>query len=499
MARKTSSRPRTRKAGASAEGTAAPSGDETLPGAAEAAETPAAAEPQPAVKPRSRSRAKAADTPSEEKDYLGDPEPETPPPAAPASDGADPEMVATGTTPQDAPVADPEPALIEPDAAPTEEREAAVPDPDADAEPESLLSPPATEFAPGTPNPPPAEAPATPPVAPPVPPAARASGGAMSLVLGGVVAAILGALAVLIVLPQGWRGAPTPDGALASRVQALEARTAPDLAPLEARIATLESAAPADTGALADRLAALESRPVPELAPLEARIAALESAPAPAADTEAALAALTARLDAQQAETDARIAAAVDSAMAEATAALTARASGLDAREEDVAAAQQRIAERAALAELVAAAESGDPVPGALATLPEAPAALAPMAEGLPTLAALQSAFAPAARAALAAVPVPADASLTDRLADFLRAQTGARSLAPREGDDTDAVLSRAEAVLRTGNLSGALGELDALTGDPAAAMADWRARAETRLAALAALADLQAHMNHGE
>ena len=41
--------------------------------------------------------------------------------------------------------------------------------------------------------------------------------------------------------------------------------------------------------------------------------------------------------------------------------------------------------------------------------------------------------------------------------------------------------------------------ELDALDGDPAAAMAAWRAEAETRLAALAALADLQAQMDHGE
>jgi len=75
---------------------------------------------------------------------------------------------------------------------------------------------------------------------------------------------------------------------------------------------------------------------------------------------------------------------------------------------------------------------------------------------------------------------------------NFLRSQTGARSLAPRDGDDTDAVLSRAEAALRQGDLATTLTELDALTGDPAAAMAAWRAQAETRMAALAALTVLQ-------
>ena len=120
-------------------------------------------------------------------------------------------------------------------------------------------------------------------------------------------------------------------------------------------------------------------------------------------------------------------------------------------------------AARAALAELIAAAESGEPAAEALSRLPEAPEALAPLAEGIAPLPILQAEFAPAARAALAARPIAPDASLGERVTAFFSSQTGARSLAPREGNDVDAVLSRAEAQLRAGDLTGTLAELDLL------------------------------------
>jgi hypothetical protein len=82
-----------------------------------------------------------------------------------------------------------------------------------------------------------------------------------------------------------------------------------------------------------------------------------------------------------------------------------------------------------------------------------------------------------------------------DRIATFLRNQTGARSLTPRDGMTTDAILSRAEAAVRRADLDAALTELDDLPPAPAAAMADWRAQLETRQAALAALADLAARL----
>mgnify|MGYP002622363047 CR=1 FL=1 len=95
------------------------------------------------------------------------------------------------------------------------------------------------------------------PVAPPPPPPAR-RGSVVPLVLGGVVAAAIGAGAVLALLPQGWQ--PTDTAALEAR---LATRDAPDaaLTPLEERIAALESATPT---------------PQPDLQPLEDRLSALE-------------------------------------------------------------------------------------------------------------------------------------------------------------------------------------------------------------------------------
>ena len=72
-----------------------------------------------------------------------------------------------------------------------------------------------------------------------------------------------------------------------------------------------------------------------------------------------------------------------------------------------------------------------------------------------------------------------------------MRRQLGARSVQPREGSDPDAVLSRAEAAVRDGDLSEALNELDNLPEDVQSAMADWLADARARVAAEAAINDL--------
>ena len=123
----------------------------------------------------------------------------------------------------------------------------------------------------------------------------------------------------------------------------------------------------------------------------------------------------------------------------------------------------------------------------------EIPAVIAENADrGVTSLATLQESFPGAARAALnTAIRSDTGDGALDRLTAFIRVQSGARSLTPREGDDPDAVLSRAEAALRAGDVPGALAEIDALPENGQAAMADWRASAETRVAALAAASDL--------
>jgi hypothetical protein len=83
-----------------------------------------------------------------------------------------------------------------------------------------------------------------------------------------------------------------------------------------------------------------------------------------------------------------------------------------------------------------------------------------------------------------------------DRIGAFLLAQTGARSLEPREGADPDAILSRAEAALEGGDLETVLTEIATLPEAGQAALSDWVALAEQRLAATNALGALAQSLN---
>ena len=125
----------------------------------------------------------------------------------------------------------------------------------------------------------------------------------------------------------------------------------------------------------------------------------------------------------------------------------------------------------------------------------EVPAPLADAAAtGLPSLALLQTAFPDAARQALDdSLRAGMGDSTMDRLGAFLRTQTGARSLTPREGADPDAILSRAEAALKAGDLTSSLAEIATLPEAGQAALATWTGAAQARLAATAALATLSA------
>ena len=117
-------------------------------------------------------------------------------------------------------------------------------------------------------------------------------------------------------------------------------------------------------------------------------------------------------------------------------------------------------------------------------------------ATGLPSVTQLRETFPAAARAALeSALRANMGESWTDRVSSFLRSQTGLRSLTPRQGDDPDAILSRAEAALATGDVAAALTELETLPDSAKPPLADWTAQARIRTegaAALAAMAGAQ-------
>jgi len=156
---------------------------------------------------------------------------------------------------------------------------------------------------------------------------------------------------------------------------------------------------------------------------------------------------------------------------------------------------------RAALADITVAVDNGAPFADALAQLRIASGATIPeglsahAADGVPTLAALIASFPDAARSALAASRMTGDTG-EGGFGAFLKAQLGARSVTPKEGNDPDAVLSRAEAALRSGDLTTTLSELDALPDVAQKEIADWRAGADARASALAAVALLGQDMN---
>ncbi|MBW7057109.1 hypothetical protein KY389_10455 [Paracoccus bogoriensis] len=288
--------------------------------------------------------------------------------------------------------------------------------------------------------------------------------------------------------------APAPEAApvdlpadLAARLDALEqAAGQPDLsARLDALEQALAQQPDAPEGANPQALAALEARLEEQQARLEEQQARLEELAArPAFDTEAATA-LQTRIEQAAAEAEQRLAA----AQAEA-----------DALQQAAAESTRRAEAVAAIAALQAALDEGitpdqarDALTAAGLETPEA------LAAPIPSLAQLQAGFPEAARAALRASLAAASAEGQGNLVtNFLRAQTGARSVTPREGTDPDAILSRADAALQAGRVAEALAEIAALPQPALAApaMAEWRAEAEAHANAQAALSDLSPDQN---
>ena len=248
-----------------------------------------------------------------------------------------------------------------------------------------------------------------------------------------------------------------------------------DLGPFEANIDMLRSSLSAAEARLDDLSGAIDA--------LGPRIVALEERPVVTIPDGAA--AMEAQLQAFRADLDAVTKAARDE-IEEARA----RASQIELEAAEAAAAAAR---QAAIAEIAAALESGAPFSGPAARAGDLPEALAAVADsGIRTLSGLQDDFPDRARAALQATQtVPGDAGAGDRMVAFLRRQTNARSLAPREGDDPDAILSRAEAALSAGDLAAVLAEIETLPEDARAAMGPWIDDAQTRHAAVSSLAEL--------
>lgn len=345
----------------------------------------------------------------------------------------------------------------------------------------------------------------------------RRGPGAFTLVLGGAIAAGLGyGAAYLGYLPGQGVDIDTPLAALSERIEeqtgtlselttrtgAIEAQIAAlpdapepvDLSPLTARIDALDAGIAANSQGLqglTDRVTYLETLPAGsgEGADNSAAIAAA------VAQMQAALQEQSDRLAAQQAEN-----AALSTEIQDIAAAAEARIAAAEAR------AEARVGwatAQAALGQLRIAVATGAPFAGALEdvaagsgiAVPEALRAAA--STGVPTLDDLQSAFPAAARAALPiAIRETAGEGAMDRVTAFLQSQVGGRSLEPQEGNSPDAILSRAEAALQSGDLAAALAEIATLRAPAQEALAAWTADAGQRLAATDAMADFAAALD---
>lgn len=359
-------------------------------------------------------------------------------------------------------------------------------------------------------------------------------GGALWLILGGAIAAAIGFAAARYVIPEGWpielgqreetqaalADLAEADGALSDRLDTMEtdlAAQAETGAETRNAVATVEEALATLQGRLDELDAALAARPqspadsatVDELA---ARVDALEARPAPEAaarelrgeleDFSSEIAALRERQQSLQSRIESEIDQAVEQALATLRERIAEAEAQAEARAEEAAAEARRSAAQTAIARLEAALETGQPFGPALDDLAaadlEVPETLEAHADGLPGLTELQESFPAAARDGLAAAlnATAPDAPVTDRIAGFLRSQLGARSLSPREGDDPDAVLSRAQAAVDAGDLGAAMDELDALPQAGRDAMSEWISATRARLDARAAIAELDARLN---
>ncbi|WP_212733849.1 COG4223 family protein [Sulfitobacter sabulilitoris] len=398
---------------------------------------------------------------------------------APQSQEDTPEPAIADAMPDEAAPKDQADAARNTDDAVSEDKTAPVGEPDAPAEKseaEDAKAVGGNDAGPWTPKPkdePASEHPMPVPVA-----AEQRGGGVLAFLFAGVIVALLGFIAgrsdvIDPYLPAAMQREIPDLSALEAQSQDQAAR----LAALEQSVADAASTVtPQDDSAIDDLSVTIEALDR-AIADASARIDSLEARPVPSvtegdSDANQALRQELAQLQASVAEQRDEISALVETARA------------VEDNTEQMA---QKTLARAALSRVISAVDSGKPYAPALADLSQTgqvdvPQELAGAADtGVPTLNALVERFPDAARAALAAARTAGEGQDESGLAGFLKQQLGARSVTPREGSDTDAILSRAEPALRDGRLSDALAELDALSDPARAAMSDWLSDAHAR------------------
>jgi len=150
----------------------------------------------------------------------------------------------------------------------------------------------------------------------------------------------------------------------------------------------------------------------------------------------------------------------------------------------------EKILARTAMNAIQSAIDAGEPFSDQLnqlkkTKLVEVPKTLTAFAnQGVSTLAMLQSTISDAARNGLA---VARNATQDNGLKGFFERQLAVRSITSREGTDPDAILSRVEAAVQSGNIEAALKEIKTLPLPAQNAMNTWAVKAQARYEVVAA------------
>ncbi|WP_343035872.1 mitofilin family membrane protein [Sulfitobacter maritimus] len=302
------------------------------------------------------------------------------------------------------------------------------------------------------------------------------------MVLGGLIAGGLGyAASEYDVLGNRAQN----EAALQEALDAQQAR----IAELETRVdaPAPEPETPPEVAALTEELTTARQELATlqeQLAGIDSRLTTVEKQPASGGDNEIAVAAFEREMEALR------------NSVAEQRSEIEALLENAQSVEEATAEAAEAARAQTAMSRINTALAAGRPFDAVLAELQAAgvediPEALSAASGGVVTLANLQSRYPDAARAALATARAEVPEGGESGFGSFLKRQLGARSVAPREGTDPDAVLSRAEAAVRDGRLTDALAEIETLSNAAQDAMADWLADARARQAAENAADDL--------
>lgn len=328
--------------------------------------------------------------------------------------------------------------------------------------------------------------------------------------LGGVVAAAIGfGAGYLLTRDAGFDPAPL-EAKLAEQseqIDALQSRIAalsegPDLSALEQAISDSDQVATDAIAALSEDTMAQAA----ELTALDERLTSVELRGQGGIADETALSAYERELvklrDQMSAQSEELTAAAEDaSSRLEALEADAAEVRDVSTRLREEAETARNAAEearimaeaRTALSVVEAALMQGRRYQDALSPLAEVvdvPQALsAPAGAGVTTEADLREQFSAAAREALAEARATGESGEEGggKLGAFFRSQFQVRSTTAREGGSADAVLSRAEAALKSGDLNGALTEIETLPDAAKSPLADWVDAARTRADAVEA------------